>query len=188
MSDPIGSLGRKWRWLRALSAALFVASTAAIIGSFWMIRAGIHTSTAEPGPGRLFTSVEVGQGLFGFTNRLAFGPMVEGSKFLTSYPLRKPYMSLLFWPKGPWFTFERAPLGDSVWMVSLRFPLWMPALLFAAAVITSHRLATRPHRRFRAGLCPKCAYPLNDQGCTECGWTLDGTRSRAAGTTASPSA
>ncbi len=175
MIDPIGSLGRKWRWLRAISAALFVTSTAALAGSFWMIQAGVHTSTAEPGPGgRLFTSVGLGQGLLGFTNRLAHGQMVEGSRFLQTYPLRRPYFSLTLWPKGPWVQVERAPLGDSVWMVSLSLPLWIPTLFFAALGITSHRLATRPRRRLRAGLCPRCAYLLNPQGCTECGWKRSG--------------
>lgn len=175
MSDPIGSLGRKWRWLRAISLCAIVLCLVGTIASFWGPRVGIHTSTADPRPGRLYTTAGLGYGMFDFNNRLAFGDMVEGSTFFTVFPLKEYQASIWLWPKYGFGTIKHAPLGDSTWMLAVYLPLWMPALFFAALGITSHRLATRPRRRFRAGLCPKCAYPLNGKGCTECGWARPST-------------
>lgn len=188
MSNPTAPLGRNWQRIRTLSLCFLIVSIGLMVASLWKPRIGVHSSTLDSEPRRTFTSVWLVEGTLDFTNRLGVGSETEGRAFFRVHPIDKPRGPIRIVPRDWWVHFDRVPIGDSTWYVAFTLPLWIPAVFFCALAITSHRLATRPRRRFRAGLCPKCAYPLNDQGCTECGWTLDGSRSRAAGTTASPSA
>ncbi len=188
MSDVTAPLGRKWRLFRTLSLCLVIVSVGAMVISLWRPRIGVHSSTGTPEHGRIFTSIWLVQGMFDFTNRLSVAGETEGSAFFWVYPLVKPRGPIRFLPPERWHHVNRVPIGNSTWYIAFTLPLWIPAVFFSALAFGSHCFATRPRRRFRAGLCPKCAYPLNETGCSECGWTRDGTRPLASNTTASPSA
>jgi hypothetical protein len=80
------------------------------------------------------------------------------------------------------------------WITTLRFALWSPILFVPIIAITvgiqdwGLRLIDRRRtRRWDAGCCPSCVYPLARVGnglCPECGWSaqkLDGVSARMLG-------
>lgn len=115
-------------------------------------------------------SIAVDRGeVWATTGGTYFSPGVNSLRPLDSpFPLSR----LNWWPYDGVFWRRSASMGRS-----LRFPLWMPAALFAlpAALTAGPWLRSRTHRRrLRRGLCPTCAYDLSaqptpDTPCPECG-------------------
>ena len=72
------------------------------------------------------------------------------------YELYQPWLPSWHWEKG---------------FASLRFALWMPAVLFGTFLWLSYRPIRRSRKRRKLGLCVKCGYDLrgSSEKCPECG-------------------
>ena len=169
--------------LTALSLMLCAAATALLVRSGRVADSVTGESVWDAPPGvrhRSTWAFETDRGV-AYLSASRFvpdeSPAVSAGRVWTcdrSVPTGPPAPPRTFWGRRG-FSYKRYQweLNQRITDTSLRFPLWLPACLFAA--LPAARLARR--RRGVHGACPHCGYDLRATPgrCPECGAPARGT-------------